>query len=173
MSETNTVGNLGPMLGLAASLWGLCWSWAQLCSFQQKAKAWELALFLDTFSPLWSNSSHAFPVKASGPPHSLSTRFLPISFLIQKAACFRKACLRLHCTHLFAMNERHFSFSLYYYCQILCVHFTAILQRELASPQSWCVWCQQLQWAAHCQAPAGVRKCAIIALSSSEKDGFL
>lgn len=111
---------------------------------ESKGYIWKLVLFLDIYSTFWTNCSHAFPVGGLPSPQTL---FLLCSFLIQKAACFEKVCLGLHCTHLFAMNEKHFSFLLNYCCQIPCVHmFLAILQGKLANLQSWCELLQQLKW---------------------------
>lgn len=90
---------------------------------EQKAEAaCENFLFSQMFAPFFEVTV-PMHLTVKGPPDPL-TPFSLASFSIRKAASFRKVCLGLHCTHLFAMNEKHFSFSLYYYCQILCVHVT-------------------------------------------------
>ncbi|KAI1240156.1 hypothetical protein IHE44_0011609 [Lamprotornis superbus] len=80
-------------------------------------------------------------VLPSGRSESAPAQYKHIS---EKAACFGKVSLGLHCTHLFAMNEKHFSFLLNYCCQIPCVHMflailmgTVVLQPSLPAPSSF------------------------------------
>lgn len=177
MSDEGPCWEQGVDGGCGLQLWQctcecLGWPREEVCSSRAESKVciWKLALFLDIYSLLWSNRSHAFPVRGPLGPNTLFS--LP-SFLIQKAACFGKVCLGLHCTHLFAMNEKHFSFSLNYCCQIPCVHMLqAILQRELANLQNWCSRLRQLKWASLSQTPAEVRKHRVIALCKISKRGF-
>lgn len=75
------------------------------------------------------------------------TRFSLPSFLIRTALWFGEVCLEWHCTHLFGKNQKHFSLSLNYCCQVLCgLVLQAILQRELPNLESWCARLQQRKW---------------------------
>lgn len=55
----------------------------------------------------------------------------------------------------------------YYVCTL-----QTVLQRELASPQSWCAWLRQLKWAPLSQTPAEVRKHTFIALCKISNSKF-
>lgn len=104
-----------------------CCTWQELCFPKPESKA--------AFGILLFSYISALVFEVTIPMHFLSgflqalkLFFHSVFFLIQKAACFGKVSLGLHCTHLFAMNEKHFSFLLNYCCQIPCVHmFLAIL----------------------------------------------
>lgn len=150
----------------------LCCTWQELCFPRPESKRciWKLVLFLYFCSTLWSNCSHVFPVRAL----QASKLFFSLwFFLTQKSACFGKVCLGLHCTHLFAMNEKHFSFLLNYCCQIPCVHmFLAILQWELANLQSWCELLQQLKRLLSARPLQGWETHVLLSVRY-QKEGFL